>query len=171
MVPSGSSGMIPSALDKDDTYTVLIPLKQKPLIHPASDLSSPAIIHLASQTPCLTPAKPAAKPERLLYEWANKTKHGQNFNVSSRHNQMWHLCRHCCLKTSIWNPNFLGHSAYDEKWIVDKKPSLCNHYFLGWVHSLILTLTSVYFCHLSYRLRRDIYLRDTHSMHTRTTSN
>ena len=50
-VPSQCSGMIPSALDKDDTYSVLIPLKQKPLIHPASDLSSPTIIHLASQTP------------------------------------------------------------------------------------------------------------------------
>lgn len=43
------TGMVPSAVDKEDTYSVLIPLKEKPLIHRASYPSSLTIILLAFQ--------------------------------------------------------------------------------------------------------------------------
>lgn len=110
-VPSRCSGMIPSALDEDDTYSVLIPLKSKPLIHPASDLSSPTIIHLASHSPCLTPAKPAAQPQPPL--WMNKQNKNTHRIVMFPVNMIGSAA--CSAVPPAWNMKWRGHSV--ELWL------------------------------------------------------
>lgn len=59
------SGMIPSALDKEDTYSLLIPLKEKPLIHPASDPSSLIIILTAFQNSSFNSSSARAHAVRM----------------------------------------------------------------------------------------------------------
>lgn len=72
--------MIPSALDKEDTYSVLIPLKEKPLIHPASDPSSLIIILMAFQNSSFKSGSARAHTARMNkpnsaqpeYQWGRR---------------------------------------------------------------------------------------------------
>lgn len=64
--------MIPSALDKEDTYSVLIPLKEEPLIHPASDPSSLTIILMAFQNSSFNSSSAQAHAVRMNKQ--NKTQ-------------------------------------------------------------------------------------------------
>lgn len=96
--------MIPSAPDKEDAYSVLIPLKEKPVIHRVSDPSSLTIIPLASHNSPFNSSSARAHGVRMKQTKPNTPRMSMwtvNIITNGMGKEVWGVGR-CICGMGVW---------------------------------------------------------------------